>query len=169
MLIYLAGVMAGSLTVAIAKPHVSLVGASGGVYALIGAHLANVILNWREMNNLGFRLWLILVEVVRTGVAVYYSIYYPVYYSIYYPTKVSHTGHMAGGVVGLLLGLVLLRSLSYKTWEKAIRWLSLLIFLGLFLGAIIWNAIEIFMTEDFLNDINEQYEDISRNNSQRTI
>ena len=160
-MIYLAGVMAGSLTVAIAKPHVSLVGASGGVYALIGAHLANVILNWREMNNLGFRLWLILVEVVRTGVAVYYS--------IYYPTKVSHTGHMAGGVVGLLLGLVLLRSLSYKTWEKAIRWLSLLIFLGLFLGAIIWNAIEIFMTEDFLNDINEQYEDISRNNSQRTI
>ena len=163
MLIYLTGVMAGSLTVAIADPHVYLAGASGCVYALIAAHLANVIFNWREMDYPGLRLiGIILVAGVDTGVAVYYRY-------VGGAPQVSYTAHIAGGVVGLLLGVVLLRNLSYKTWEKAIWWLSLLIFLGLFLGAIVWNAIEIFMTEDFLNDINEQYEEIIRYNSQRRI
>ena len=57
---------------------------------------------------------------------------------------VSYTAHFAGGIVGFLLGVVLLRNLSYKTWERATWWCSLLIFFGLFLGAIVWNAIEIF-------------------------
>ena len=61
---------------------------------------------------------------------------------------VSYTAHIAGAVVGLFLGIVLLRNLSYKTWEKATWWCSLLIFLGLFLGAIVWNAIEIFVNGD---------------------
>ena len=61
---------------------------------------------------------------------------------------VSYTAHIAGAVVGLFLGIVLLRNLSYKTWEKATWWCSLLIFLGLFLGAIVWNAIDIFVNGD---------------------
>ena len=61
---------------------------------------------------------------------------------------VSYTAHIAGGVAGLLLGVVLLRNLSYHTWERAVWWCSLLVFLGLFLGAIVWNAIEIFLNGD---------------------
>ena len=73
MLIYLTGVLAGSLTVAVADPHVYLAGASGGVYALIAAHLANVIFNWREMEFPALRLLgFLLVTGVDTGVAVYY-------------------------------------------------------------------------------------------------
>ena len=73
MLIYLTGVMAGSLTVAVADPTVFLAGASGGVYALITAHLANVIFNWQEMEFTAVRLLgFILIAGVDTGVAVYY-------------------------------------------------------------------------------------------------
>ena len=73
MLIYLTGVMAGSLTVAVADPTVFLAGASGGVYALITAHLANVIFNWQEMEFPAVRLLgFILIAGVDTGVAVYY-------------------------------------------------------------------------------------------------
>ena len=73
MLIYLTGVLAGSLTVAVADPYVYLAGASGGVYALIAAHLANVIFNWREMEFPALRLLgFLLVTGVDTGVAVYY-------------------------------------------------------------------------------------------------
>ena len=73
MLIYLTGVMAGSLTVAVADPSVFLAGASGGVYALITAHLANVIFNWQEMEFPAVRLLgFILIAGVDTGVAVYY-------------------------------------------------------------------------------------------------
>ncbi|CAN7985128.1 unnamed protein product [Ixodes hexagonus] len=44
LLVYIAGVVAGSLGSSLADPKVFLAGASGGVYALIAAHLATVIL-----------------------------------------------------------------------------------------------------------------------------
>lgn len=48
-LIYMAGVIAGSLGTSIFDTDVYLVGASGGVYALLAAHLANVLLNYNNM------------------------------------------------------------------------------------------------------------------------
>ena len=146
MLIYLTGVLAGSLAVSIADPSVYLAGASGGVYALITAHLANVMFNWSEMEFPALRLiGFIIIAGVDTGVAVYYRY-------VGEMVSISYTAHIAGGVVGLLLGTVLLRHLSYKTWERAVWWCSLLIFLGLFLGAIVWNAIEIFVNDDVRED-----------------
>lgn len=47
--VYLAGVLAGSLGTSVFDPEVYLVGASGGVYALLAAHLANVMLNYNNM------------------------------------------------------------------------------------------------------------------------
>lgn len=43
-LVYLAGVIAGSMGTSIVNPGVALAGASGGVYALITAHIATVIM-----------------------------------------------------------------------------------------------------------------------------
>lgn len=43
-LVYLGGVIAGSLGHSLSDPNVYLAGASGGVYALIAAHLSNVII-----------------------------------------------------------------------------------------------------------------------------
>ena len=54
--IYLAGVLAGSLGTSILDPGVYLVGASGGVYALLAAHLANIMLNYSNMEYGIFRL-----------------------------------------------------------------------------------------------------------------
>jgi len=47
MLVYLAGILAGSLWTSVLIPGVFLSGASSGVYALITAHLATVIMNYR--------------------------------------------------------------------------------------------------------------------------
>jgi len=44
LIVYFAGVIAGSLATSLTDPYVFLAGASGGVYALITAHLATVIL-----------------------------------------------------------------------------------------------------------------------------
>ena len=66
------GVMAGSLLVSLTDPSVYLAGASGGVYSLIAAHLANIIANWAEMEFAGLRLaTFLLVAGVDVGVAVY--------------------------------------------------------------------------------------------------
>ena len=62
MLIYLAAVMAGSISTAVANPRVYVCGCSDGVYALITAHFANALFNWQEMKfasikSLGFLLF----------------------------------------------------------------------------------------------------------------
>uniref|UniRef100_H9GNT4 rhomboid protease n=1 Tax=Anolis carolinensis TaxID=28377 RepID=H9GNT4_ANOCA len=48
-LVYLAGVLGGSLASSVCDPLLGLVGASGGVYALIGGYFMNVLVNFREM------------------------------------------------------------------------------------------------------------------------
>ena len=73
LLIYISGVVAGSLAVSITDPSVYLAGASGGVYSLITAHLANVIFNWDQMEFAWLRfLTFIIIAGVDIGVAVYY-------------------------------------------------------------------------------------------------
>ena len=47
-LVYVLGVLAGSLATTCFDPTVYLAGASGGVYSLILAHLSTLILNWKE-------------------------------------------------------------------------------------------------------------------------
>ena len=47
MLVYIFGVLSGSLWCNVYNPRVFLSGASGGVYALITAHLGTVIMNFR--------------------------------------------------------------------------------------------------------------------------
>jgi len=48
LVVYTSGVLAGALGTSLSDPTTYLAGASGGVYALIAAHLATLILNWRE-------------------------------------------------------------------------------------------------------------------------
>lgn len=45
-IVYLAGVFAGSMATSINAPNAFLAGASGGVYALVTAHVATIIMNW---------------------------------------------------------------------------------------------------------------------------
>ena len=137
LLIYLIGGVAGSLVTSISDPEVYLAGASGGVYAIIAAHLANVIFNWSEMEFPALRLTaFLLLAGIDTGIAVYYR-----YTEV--DTQVGYAAHAAGAAVGLLLGIVVLRNLRVKMWERVVWWFSLLLFLGLFLAAIVWNAINI--------------------------
>ena len=51
----MSGVVAGSLGTSLSDPGTFLAGASGGVYALIAAHLATMLLNFREDNNIRIR------------------------------------------------------------------------------------------------------------------
>lgn len=54
--IYLSGVLAGSLNTSIFDSNAFLVGSSGGVYALLAAHVANIMLNYSNMEYGIYRL-----------------------------------------------------------------------------------------------------------------
>ena len=55
--VYLAGAVSGSLLTSITDSNTYLAGASGGVYALLLAHLPTIIMNWREMKT--FVEWIV--------------------------------------------------------------------------------------------------------------
>lgn len=125
LIIYLAGVTAGSLGTSVADPTVYLAGASGGVYALLLAHIASLMLNWKEMEYAIWRLLFILIIIgVDVGTAIYYR------YIENVETKVGYAAHFAGAIAGLLVGVNVLRNLQVETWEKVVWWISFVIYVS---------------------------------------
>lgn len=60
-IIYMAGVLAGSLGTSVVDSEVYLVGASGGVYALLAAQLASLLLNFGQMRHGVVQLMAVIV------------------------------------------------------------------------------------------------------------
>ncbi|XP_078236032.1 rhomboid-related protein 2 isoform X3 [Pogona vitticeps] len=73
-LVYLAGVVGGSLASSICDPLQGLVGASGGVYALIGGYFMNILVNFQEMIPLFGAIRLLLIFFI-VGTDVGFALY----------------------------------------------------------------------------------------------
>uniref|UniRef100_A0AC34QM51 EF-hand domain-containing protein n=2 Tax=Panagrolaimus sp. JU765 TaxID=591449 RepID=A0AC34QM51_9BILA len=125
MAIYFIGAFVGGMLFFVFDPDTYLVGASGGVYSLISAHLADVIMNWSEMP---FRWIRIIFFSFWISADFGYAIYSR--YIAGEMTKVAVTGHIGGALAGLFLGVVVLRNLEKKKWEKLVQIISLVIFVG---------------------------------------
>ena len=74
-------------------------GASGGVYALVGAHVANVVMNYKEM-RFGIVRSLIFGVLIVADVAL--ALYKR--YGTDEDTKVGYMAHLGGFFGGLFLG-----------------------------------------------------------------
>ncbi|XP_018375919.1 PREDICTED: protein rhomboid isoform X2 [Trachymyrmex cornetzi] len=136
LLIYIAGVLAGSLGTSVSDPTVYLAGASGGVYALITAHVATIIMNWSQME---FAVLQLLVFLVITSVDIGQAVYNR--YVLVTHDQIGYVAHLAGAIAGLLVGINILRNLEVQTWEKVIWWASIVTFTGLMTAAILWNIL----------------------------
>ena len=76
-LIYGCGILYGSLASSIFDPSVRLAGASGPAYAMLSAHLANVILHHASMSSPFLRLTgLLLVASLEVGFGIYRRLVY---------------------------------------------------------------------------------------------
>merc|ERR1711879_167610 len=120
--VYVIGVIMGSLLSGIVAPGVYLVGASGGCYALVLAHIANIIVNGDIMDKktLGLRL-VILAPMVGAAL-------YDTYLAVgrwssdaLGGSGVSYAAHVAGAFTGLFLGTFVLRNYERANWEKPVK------------------------------------------------
>ncbi|XP_068086669.1 rhomboid-related protein 2 isoform X2 [Anabrus simplex] len=135
LIIYLGGVVFGSLGTSISDPYVRLAGASGGVYALITAHLASIVMNWSEMRFAPLQLVVFFILTASdVGTAIYNR------YIQNENDRIGYAAHLAGALAGFLLGICVLRNLHWMKWERVLWWISILTFVGLALAAIVWNA-----------------------------
>ncbi|XP_077055145.1 rhomboid-related protein 3 isoform X1 [Siphateles boraxobius] len=138
-LVYVCGVLAGSLAVSVTDMTAPVVGSSGGVYALVSAHLANVVMNWSGMKCQFklFRMAMALVCMsVEFGRAVWLRFYPPAFPPCPNPSFVAHLGGVA---VGLTLGVVVLQNYEQRLQEQSLFWIFFSVYTIFILCGIFWN------------------------------
>lgn len=136
-ILYLSGVLAGSLASSIFDPLSALVGASGGVYALIGGYFMNAVVNFREMIPLigVFRI-LIIVFIVGTDFG---FAFYRRFASKDEAMKVSFVAHFAGIVAGMTIGYVFFSDYNKKLLKDPRFWICIVGFIVFILFAVLFN------------------------------
>jgi len=134
-LVYVLGVVAGSLSSSIISPDAFLAGASGGVYALSCAHLAAILLNWREDSLIirqrlrkrkatspTFGKIVRIGRIMIVGTILSVDIVTGVYSHLSGDeNSTSYTAHLSGVVMGVLVGVVILKNRKVQFWEQWLR------------------------------------------------
>ncbi|KAJ6650836.1 hypothetical protein lerEdw1_002884 [Lerista edwardsae] len=137
-LVYIAGVIGGSLASSICDPSEALVGASGGVYALIGGYFMNILVNFREMIPLfGVARLLVILSIVGTdiGFALFRRLLPPVT-----GPRVSFVAHLAGGLSGMSIGYVIFSSFDQNFLKDARFWVAIVAYLAFVGFAVFFNV-----------------------------
>ncbi|KAM6050199.1 LOW QUALITY PROTEIN: rhomboid-related protein 3 [Theristicus caerulescens] len=137
--VYVAGVVAGSLAVSVSDMTAPVVGSSGGVYALVSAHLANIVMNWSGM-KCQFKLLRMAVALIcmsfEFGRAVWLRFHPSAYPPCPHPSFMAHLG---GVMVGITLGVIILRNYEQRLQDQTLWWIFLSIYVIFVLFAIFWN------------------------------
>ncbi|XP_041068018.1 rhomboid-related protein 2 [Carcharodon carcharias] len=136
-LVYLSGVIGGSLASSIFDPQLGLVGASGGGYALMGGYFMNALVNFKQMVPLFgvFRLAFILIIV---GTDVGFALYRR-FLTEGHGFRVSFVAHIAGGLAGMTIGYVVFSCYDQKLLKDPRFWASILAYIACVVFAIIFN------------------------------
>ncbi|XP_073831660.1 rhomboid-related protein 2-like [Musca autumnalis] len=120
-LVYLAGVVAGSMGTSLTSPGIFLAGASGGVYALITAHIGTIIVNWNEMEYALVQLFVLLFYCFADlGTSIYRHI-------TDQHDQIGYVAHLSGAIAGFLMGICVLRNLEVRRWERILWWLAFVV------------------------------------------
>ncbi|XP_063980370.1 protein rhomboid [Diachasmimorpha longicaudata] len=133
--VYMAGVLAGSLGTSVFDTDVYLVGASGGVYALLAAHLANVLLNY---NNMEFGIVRLIGIFIIASADVGFAIY-DRYAAEQMGPPVSYVAHLTGALAGLTIGLLVLKNFEQRLPEQLLWWVALGVYAACTIFAVMYN------------------------------
>ncbi|KAM4735161.1 rhomboid-related protein 2 isoform 1-T2 [Anableps anableps] len=136
-MVYLAGVLAGSLASSIFDPLSGLVGASGGVYALIGGYFMNAVVNFREMIPL-LGVFRILIIIIIVGTDFGFALYRR-FGSHDGGIQVSFVAHLGGIVAGMTIGYVFFSDYNKKLLKDPRFWFCIVGYIVFFIFAVFFN------------------------------
>lgn len=108
MLVYLAGVLGGSLGLLTIHPGQTLIGSSAGGFALLFAYFIALILNWQDLKH---RIFYLIVFLYVLGFITAYS-------SFSSNDAISHVSHISGALCGFFLAPIVLHKIDFKSKLK---------------------------------------------------
>lgn len=106
------GVIGGACCFFFNDAHTTVVGMSGGCYALIGMHIGNVIMNWDQLK---FRKPILFFLAVLVGVDV------GSFLLSVGAHNASHSAHMGGAVAGAIIGILIGDNLKVTQLERVVQ------------------------------------------------
>ncbi|XP_038047264.1 rhomboid-related protein 3-like isoform X1 [Patiria miniata] len=131
--LYISAIAAGSMGSSVLDRTSFVCGASAGTYALLSAHLANVLLNFSEMKIGALRFGVILALVsLDFGLAVYRR-----YSGL--KTATSFIAHLMGIAIGLTIGLFIVRNYDQRLHERLTLWVLTVLYMAFVMFVIFWN------------------------------
>ncbi|XP_064468786.1 rhomboid-related protein 2-like [Ornithodoros turicata] len=132
--IYLCGLLCGPLSQSFINPNAFIAGSSSGVYSLQTAHLANIVINFKDMEFVLLRLVILLL--------VYGQDLYRYLYGVreLHGRSVGYVGHYGGAVAGLFVGVPVLKAFHYAPWMKTVECAMFAIFCVFVTSAVLWNV-----------------------------
>ncbi|XP_062575864.1 protein rhomboid-like isoform X1 [Saccostrea cucullata] len=136
MIVYISGVLAGSLGTSVFDTKAYLAGASGGVYSLLAAHLANIMLNYSEME---FGLVKVGAVLIIASADVGFAVWDRLLEKDLLP-QVSYTAHLMGSLAGLTVGLLVLKNFDQRLYEQYLWWIAFAVYMGWTVFAVCWNV-----------------------------
>uniref|UniRef100_A0A0K0DU02 EF-hand domain-containing protein n=1 Tax=Strongyloides stercoralis TaxID=6248 RepID=A0A0K0DU02_STRER len=136
-IIYIIGAIGGALLHFAYDPKYGLIGCSGAASAIMACHIANLFINWREMELKWFRLaFLILFTSSFVGISIYANITEPNH-------GISDMSHLGGAIAGLCMGVLLLKNLRVTNTERIIKWILFTLHM-IFIVILFLNYMDVF-------------------------
>lgn len=130
ILMYNIGVFGGACFATVSTAHSSVVGMSAGCYALMGMHLADLVINWNQKR---FR-WPTLIFI-----AVMATLEITMYTAAVDGNNKSHSAHLGGYIAGTLIGIVHGRNYVVHNWERRLIYVSVLVGALIVLFCMCWS------------------------------
>eukprot|EP00397_Hematodinium_sp_SG-2012_P019007 GEMP01019511.1.p1 GENE.GEMP01019511.1~~GEMP01019511.1.p1 ORF type:complete len:501 (+),score=85.47 GEMP01019511.1:193-1695(+) len=135
VVVLLVGGIVGGITHVVYDPAIAVVGASGAAYAIAGAHIANVVINWNTMKwkSLGARLlfticWAVWEIIDSNGI----------FDAEVATSTKSHAAHTGGCICGILLGVWFTDNLVLGKYDKYLKLGGVTLLSVLVVAAMIW-------------------------------
>lgn len=113
--VYIVGGAAGSLANAWLQPHLLLMGASAGVYAMLGSHVPHLVLNFSQLSHRFARIAALCILFLSD---VGFTMHHFCHNHNRNP-RISLEAHIGGGVAGILCGFIAYRRVRPST-QRAI-------------------------------------------------
>jgi membrane associated rhomboid family serine protease len=126
--VYICGGITGAMFHSIVSPETGLVGASGGVYALLTANFVAIIMNWREIKTAAIQLFFFLI--IGSMQTMFGK-----------ENGGSHRSHLGGSVTGVLLGILVLRVTNERPYNQKLKMIVMTIYFAMMVSGVIYHIL----------------------------